>query len=165
MTKRTKRPERPRRKRPARTYARALEAAISLYQNDKRISEALVAGEGVDWAKSFVAITADPDLGELVGKLLIRDPDSPRCMIWNGAVDAHGYPRVRAFGMLRPTVRVVWQLLTHEPLQPNVIIRMTCGTRLCISPKHMRPDYKVGSRAKLTPPPDATIPPKGGGAG
>ncbi len=160
----TKRAERPKRKSPARSYSRVLEAAVSLYQNDKRISEALDAGEGVDWAESYLAITTDPTLGELVTKLLIRDPASPNCMIWGGATDAQGYPRVRAFGHLRPVTRVVWQLLNHKPLHPNIIIRMTCGTRLCIRPEHMRPDHKVGPRAKPIPPPDATIPPEGGGA-
>lgn len=140
----TKKDERTTRKSPTRNYSRALETAMSLYRNDKRIAEALDAGKAVDWAESYLAITTDPTLGELVMKLLTRDPDSPHCMIWNGAVDSKRYPRVRAFGMLRPTVRVVWQLLTHELLDPRIIIRMMCGTRRCINPGHMDFAYKAG---------------------
>ena len=129
------------RKSPANAYVKALEA---LFENDKRIAGALDPGEGMDWAPRFVEIMDDPTLGPLVTKLLIRDPDSPDCMIWGGNADANGYPRVRAFGRLRPVSRVVWQILNHVPLTPVIVIRMTCGKKRCFNPEHMRFDPRVG---------------------
>ena len=138
-------PPRKPRKSPKNTRAKALEAMVSLYENDKRIAKALIAGEGVDWAEAFSEITSDPTLGELVNKLLVRDPDSPACMIWAGSVDANGAPQVRAFGHLRPVRRVVWQLLTHEPLDPRIVIKMLCGEKLCFNLVHMQPRPRASS--------------------
>ena len=164
------------RRSPKNTYSRALEVAVQAYLDDKRIAEALDAGKAVDWAEQLRKVAASHALAQLVEQMFMQDPDSPHCLNWAGSLDVNGYPRIRVFGRLRAAPRVVWQLFNHQHLAPNVVVKQTCNNKVCIRKEHLYLDLKAAplfrAKAKLIPPPDATIPPvdhaqdtgEGGGA-
>lgn len=67
-----------------------------------------------------------------------------RCLIWRGGVQSGGYPIMSHKG--RPeAVRRVVALLLGFSLKPRQPVTCTCGERLCLSPKHIKPT----TRAKL----------------
>lgn len=94
-----------------------------------------------------------------------QDPGSDRCVNWAGRVDPHGFPWIRAFRRVRPLAVVVYELLYHKQLPPNLMVRQTCNNKVCVRKEHLYPDpksgfvsraeFEKGPRPKLLPPPDA----------
>lgn len=79
------------------------------------------------------------------------------CLLWKGAVDAYGYPRVRTHGksqLLRP---FIWREIRGNELRPGYRLSIRCGNRLCLGEDCLvMRSYKVvaqlhGAKAKLDP--------------
>lgn len=72
---------------------------------------------------------------ENIGNLAIPEPNSG-CLIWEGAVDKHGYGHLSVFGRQYIAHRWYWSLL-NGPLRPEQFLCHKCDTPLCINPYHM----------------------------
>lgn len=68
-----------------------------------------------------------------------RDGD---CLVWVGAKNKYGYPKMNFRGLGGVHVqayvhRVMWVLAANEDIPENLEIDHTCNRRDCVNPKHM----------------------------
>lgn len=57
-------------------------------------------------------------------------------MVWVGAVNCHGYGRVRFQGRLRAAHRVAYELAVG-PIPDGLTVRRICGDPACVRPEHL----------------------------
>ena len=60
------------------------------------------------------------------------------CLIWTGAIDSDGYPKIRADGRQQQVHRVHWHLTVGPIPEGHTLARMAgCPNRRCIAPEHL----------------------------
>ena len=82
------------------------------------------------------------DYGQVKMKILensVRDKKSG-CLVFQGAVDAHGFGRVRTPDGIRPAHRAMFLALAQErgeEVPPGMLVYHVCGNRACVEEDHL----------------------------
>lgn len=59
------------------------------------------------------------------------------CLIWHGATNGVGHPKMRTDGMSCSVRRFVWELHKGE-LEQSQLVTTTCGQASCLNPAHLK---------------------------
>jgi hypothetical protein len=92
---------------------------------------------------------------KLVERLLARGTDDAGCLVWQGC-SCNGHPAYRIGGRIQLVRRTLFTELVG-PLDGR-IVRMTCGTKGCITPKHIEAisrtafAHEMGALGKMSGP-------------
>jgi hypothetical protein len=73
-----------------------------------------------------------------VESLLALTTPQGDCLIWQGTTRTNRYGVTTYMGKQTTTHRVMYQLITNQPLPPDMEVDHTCNNRTCINPAHLR---------------------------
>lgn len=71
-----------------------------------------------------------------IAKAALMSHEDGDCLIWDGFASTRQHPVMRLAGKIVQVRRAVWAEL-HGSIPDGRIVRVTCGSPLCINPKHM----------------------------
>lgn len=71
-------------------------------------------------------------------KVVGRDCSPDGCWEWRGAHHERGYGRIKIARRFFQVHRVAW-ILTHGPIDADLVIDHLCGNTACVNPAHLEP--------------------------
>lgn len=75
---------------------------------------------------------------DVVSRLIARIDHEGECWVLRGALDSHGYSRIRVDGRQRIGHRAAYELFVG-PIPKGLVLDHLCRNRACVNPEHLEP--------------------------